>query len=348
MPPKALRRPPAVARVLGKITATARRTEMFLPGELVVVACSGGPDSLCLLHSMVRLRRLLRVKVACFHFDHALREGSEADADYVRRRADGLEVPFVLRRATSKPGKGESVEAWARTVRYEALREVVEELGGGVAAVGHTMDDQAETILMALLFGGGLRGLGGMAEIDRPIVRPLLDVTRDETEAFCRSLGLRPRRDPMNEDPARTRVAIRRLVPMLEEQVGRGIRAAVVRTGRQLREDATFLEVLIAADAAGLECSEVSRPVDRWGVGRHADGGVELSIDRLERLSLPMRTRLLRRVLYDLGVRVERAHVDAVLDLLEGRPGRRVHLPGGLLAVRTREYVRLARPSPAS
>src|SRR5207249_12297672 len=121
--------PPAVAGVIHQIARTARRHRMFEPGSCVVVACSGGPDSLCLLHTMVRIRRLFRVRLACFHFDHRLRSGSAADANYVRQQCGRLDIPFFLRVAESRPARGESAEAWARTVRYRALLEVAGDLG---------------------------------------------------------------------------------------------------------------------------------------------------------------------------------------------------------------------------
>src|SRR2546429_10029005 len=111
MAPRALPRPPAVARVLERVTRTVRAHAMVEPGRTVVAAVSGGTDSLCLLHTLVRLRRLLRIRVVCFHFDHRLREGSERDASYVQGQARRLGAPFVLRRATSRPAKGGSVEA---------------------------------------------------------------------------------------------------------------------------------------------------------------------------------------------------------------------------------------------
>jgi tRNA(Ile)-lysidine synthase len=330
----ALPRPPAVGRVIERVTATARRHRMFDPGSRVLVAVSGGPDSLCLLHTVVRLRRLLKIDPVCFHFDHGLRKGTKDDAAYVRRQATRLGVPFFLRRTTSSPARGDSIEAWARTVRYEALTNLLEELGGGVAALGHTADDQAETVLLALLRGGGLQAIGGMKPVSGSIVRPLLETTREETETFCRSLGLRPRRDPMNEDPAFMRVGIRtRVIPQLEAALGRNLRSTLARTAVLLRQDAEFLDQL--AEAAR---SEVL-----------SDSGADTALlraDRLGALPLPLAGRIVRRALLDLGCLPEAGHVEAVMGLAPARPGRSISLPGGLLARREREYVRLSRPSP--
>jgi tRNA(Ile)-lysidine synthase len=333
---RAGRRPPAVARVLERVTAAARSHDMFQPGTTAVVAVSGGPDSVCLLHTLHALRRLLRLRLVCFHFDHRLRDESKADAEYVQRLATRLGVPFVLRQAKGKPARGEAPEAWARTVRYQALFEVVEEAEATAAAVGHTADDQAETVLLALLRGGGLESLSAMAPVSRPVVRPLLDVSRQETEAFCRALRLRPRRDPMNEDPAFMRAAVRSgVIPILEERVGRGVRSAVVRTASLLREDAAFLKTV--TDRAAAEV------IVRTGSSTER----RLRAVRLRDLARAVSTRVVRRALMELGLVPEMTHVDAVLDLAAGRPGRKVSLPEGLIAARDREYVRVSRPSPA-
>lgn len=311
----------------------ARRHHMFDTGSRVLVAVSGGPDSVCLLNSLVRLRRLLKIHPVCFHFDHGLRKGSKDDASYVRGQAERLGVPFALRRATSAPARGESIEAWARTVRYEALSNVLEELGGGVAAVGHTADDQAETVLLALLRGGGLQAITGMRPVIGPLVRPLLETTREETEAFCRSLHLRPRRDPMNEDPSFMRVGIRtRVIPQLEKALGRNLRSTLVRTASLLREDADFL-VRLAATAKSEVVTEVG------------PGDTLLRVDGLQVVASPLAGRIVLRALLDLGCLPESGHVEAIIGLAAGRSGRSLSLPGGLLARREGEYVRLSRPS---
>jgi tRNA(Ile)-lysidine synthase len=321
----------------------ARNHRMFEPGSRVLAAVSGGPDSLCLLHSLARLRRLLKVQVACFHFDHGLRAGSDRDARYVAGQAGRLGVPFVLRRATTKPGRGQSVEAWARIERYGALAAAMEEVEAQVGATGHTADDQAETVLLGLLRGGGLQSVAGMAPVSPPapdpgsfgirLVRPLLDTPREETVAFCRSLRLRPRRDPMNEDPSFMRVTIRdRIIPLLEERLERSAKRAIVRTSAMLREDAALLERL-ADEAAGTALVR--------------DGSATLiRVDIVNRLPSPLATRVARRAMQWMGASPEALHIDGLISLAAGRPGRRLSLPQGLIARRDKEYVRLSRPSP--
>src|SRR5262249_34440151 len=153
---------------------------MTAPGSTVLAAVSGGPDSLCLLHALCRLRRLLRIQVTCFHFDHGLRPGSERDTTFVRRQAEGLGVAVVPGRAAGRPRRGASVEAWARSVRYAALERARTVVGADVAATGHTLDDQAETVLLAALRGGGLEAMAGIRPVAPGLIRPLLDVRRAE------------------------------------------------------------------------------------------------------------------------------------------------------------------------
>ncbi|HXJ64290.1 MAG TPA: tRNA lysidine(34) synthetase TilS, partial [Actinomycetota bacterium] len=234
MPP----RPPAVARVLERVTATSREHGMFAPGDLVMVMLSGGPDSTCLLHSLHLLRRLLKIRLTAVHLDHRLRPDSGKDAAYAKRQAEALKVPFVLRTATAAPKRGESVEAWARTVRYAAATDAAREAGAARVAVGHTLDDQAETVLIQLVRGAGPEAIAGMRPAGKLIVRPLFDVRRNEVLAFCRALRLRPRRDPTNADTGYLRNAIRlEGLPALERATGRDVRGPIARSARLLQQD---------------------------------------------------------------------------------------------------------------
>lgn len=339
MPP----RPPAVARVLERVTATARDHRMFPPGTTVVVAVSGGADSLCLLHALHRLRRLLRIRLAVFHFDHGLHRASREHGAYVRRQASRLGVPLVARRAETRPGPGESVEAWARLARYAALSEVAGEVEADRAALGHTRDDQAETVLLGLVRGGGLEAVAAMEPVASipPLgllaVRPLLEVTRAETEAFCRSLRLRPREDPTNRSRRFLRNRIRLdVLPYLERRLDRNLRATLARTAEHVRADAGYLESL--ASAAAMEVVTVG------------EEDVRLDAEALGALPGPVGSRVVRDAIRVAGAMgggwegdVGAAHVRAVLDLAAGRPRRRVDLPGRLMAERGRGYVRLTR-----
>jgi tRNA(Ile)-lysidine synthase len=335
-----MRRPPAVARVLQRITATSRSFGMFEPGDLVLACVSGGPDSVCLVESLSRLRRLLRIRLAVLHVDHRLRRGSEADAHYVRRLSSRLDLPFEHVAVMGRPAPGDSVEAWARAQRRVAALAVAHDMGAERIATGHTLDDQAETVLMRALSGAGAAGMAGIPPVLGPWVRPLLDVRRDETEAFCRSLGLRPRVDPTNSDPRYLRNAIRlRGLPGLERAVGRDVREALARSGALLREDDE--ELARRADEA---YARIARrvPLDH---GSPIAGGVDLRAATLVALPASIAGRVILRAAFDLGASGSRADVLAVMDLAAGRPGRRRSLSMGLRARRGRAYVHLARTS---
>jgi tRNA(Ile)-lysidine synthase len=335
------RRPPAVARVLGRVTKTAREHQMFAPGDLVLVSCSGGPDSVCLLYALWHLRRLFTIRLAVFHFDHALRPDSVKDAVYVRKLAERLQLPFHLRVAEGGPEKGSSLEAWATMARGNAANDVGREIGASVTAEGHTLDDQAETVLLNLIRGTGLEGIAGIDPGGgaRP-VQPLLDVERAEVEAFCRALRLRPRRDPMNEDRRFLRAAIRHeVMPVLERRTGRGVSRSIARTAELLRSDREELDAIAVTASRGA--------VDGEG------DDVRFDAAALRALPRPVASRVVRLAVYDAfsndwAAPWSKEAIEAVLDLAKGRPGRERDLPEGLKAVREKGYVRVARSSPSS
>ena len=337
-----MRRPPAVARVLERVTRTAREHEMFAAGDQVLVSVSGGPDSVCLLYSLWHLRRLFKIRLVVFHFDHRLRTDSAKDADYVRRLADRLRLPFHLRVAFGAPAKGASVEAWATVERMSEANDVRTEIGAQRIAEGHTLDDQAETVLLNLIRGTGLEGVSGIWPGGRQdaLVQPLLDVERDEVEAFCRALNLRPRRDTTNADTRHLRNAIRlEIIPAIERASGREVKRPMARTTDLLREDR--VELYAAA------VQEMHRALSEF------DGEQRFDVDALTSLPRPVASRVVRLALFrilslDDGPAWTREAVDAVLDLAHGRPGRRRDLPAGLKARRERGYVSVSRTSPES
>lgn len=222
------------------------------PGSAVVVACSGGADSLALLAATVFEGRKAGCRVVGATVDHALQPGSDDRAARVveQMAALGADETLAARVAVDAPGIGP--EAAARRARYAVLEEIGERFDA-VVLLGHTRDDQAETVLLGLTRGSGGRSLAGMRRAFDRFVRPLLDVTRDDTVTACRVEGIEFWDDPHNDDPGYTRVRVRRTVlPVLEEQLGPGVAAALARTADQLRGDMDLLDDVAEAAYAAL------------------------------------------------------------------------------------------------
>jgi tRNA(Ile)-lysidine synthase len=205
----------------------------------VVVACSGGADSVALLALAVDAG-LAPVAV---HVDHGLRDGSDTEAAHVRALADALGAQFCSTRVVVEPGS--NLEARARDARYAALETARAEAGAEVVLLGHTADDQAETVLLNVLRGAAASGLAGMAPRHRTVVRPLLAMRRHETRALCAAMGLAIVDDPMNHDRAFRRVAIRHdVLPYLSALAERDLVPVLARQAEILRSDSELLDAL--------------------------------------------------------------------------------------------------------
>jgi tRNA(Ile)-lysidine synthase len=236
----------------------------------VVVGCSGGADSLALLALAVD-SGLAPVAV---HVDHGLRAGSAAEPAHVRAVAERLGAELRATRVGIAPGA--NVEARARDARYAALDAARADVGADVVLVGHTADDQAETVLLNVLRGSAASGLAGMALRHGSVVRPLLRYRRAETRAICAALELDVLDDPMNEDPAFRRVAIRQQVlPLLSTLAERDLVPVLARQADILRSDSEFLDELaaqawpgpegpLAATLAALPAPLARRAVRQW------------------------------------------------------------------------------------
>jgi tRNA(Ile)-lysidine synthase len=246
---------PAVARVRRELARALDRERLLERGEGVVVACSGGPDSMTLLDALARLAPPRGLRLWAVHVDHGLRPGSAAEAEVVAAAAHRLGLAFAaLSVEVETIG---SLQDAARRARHAALRGFASDCGAGAVALGHTADDQAETVLMRALSGATPRALAGMAPRTGPLVRPLLRLWRRDTLAYCAALGLRPLDDPSNRDPRflRTRVrhellpalegvfpaARRRLVALAEGQ-RRALEAASARGGPERAGDGRMAE----------------------------------------------------------------------------------------------------------
>ena len=239
---------------LEQLRKTASDMCDLAPGLPIVVGVSGGPDSYCLLDALVQLG----YPVTAAHFDHQLRPESAQDAEHVRSTASRLGAAFVLGRgdvAAFARQEHRSIEDAARILRYRFLFSQARALSAQAVAVGHTADDQVETLLMHLLRGAGLNGLKGMAfralrpawDASIPLVRPLLELWREETLAWCSERGLEPLFDPTNQDPAYLRNRVRHeLIPLLE-QLNPRARQSLWRASQVLAGEEAILQEAVAA-----------------------------------------------------------------------------------------------------
>jgi tRNA(Ile)-lysidine synthase len=368
-----------VARVDPAVAAARNAVRAVLaglgPDELVLVACSGGADSLALAASVAyearRVGRSVRsrghsVRAGAVVVDHGLQAGS---ADVAERAAEqcrslGLD-PVVVRRVDRSDSTG-GPEAAARDARYAALEAVAGETGAALVLLGHTLDDQAEQVLLGLARGAGARSLAGIPRERGILRRPFLALRRTQTEAVCAASGLEFWTDPTNLLPAHAEPAIDRaqgeatdrprgaftplrsqvrgrVLPVLEETLGPGVVEALGRSADQLRDDADLLDALAAellAQARVTATDEAAEDADDAGppTAREHDAEHVVDVGVLERAHPALRRRALRLAALAVGCRptdTTARHVDALDALVVSWSGQGpAHLPGGAQARR--------------
>ena len=318
--------PPAVAAVRSAV----RRVLSELPrGTTALVACSGGADSLALAGAAAFEAPKLGITAGGVTVDHGLQEGSGERAGKVAEVLRGLGLDPV-RAVTVRVGGGGGPEAAARRARYHALDEALAGHAPAVVLLGHTLDDQAETVLLGLARGSGARSLSGMAPRTGAYLRPLLDLDRATVREACSLMGLSAWEDPHNHDPRFARSRVRHeALPALEGALGPGIAAALARTAALLRSDADTLDAL--ADAL----HEQSR-------AGAADGS--LAVAPLECAEPSLRTRVLRRAALEAGCPAGALNARHVRELdrlvTEWRGQAHIDLPGGIRGRRAAGRVR--------
>jgi tRNA(Ile)-lysidine synthase len=312
------------------------------PGDLVLAACSGGADSLALAAALAHEAPRLVLRGGGVTVDHGLQEGSAERAGQVtvtlaRLGLDPVEQVSVA--VPARPGHG-GPEAAARTARYAALAEVAQRTGAAAVLLGHTRDDQAETVLLALARGSGARALGGMAARRGIFRRPLLGVGRGTLRDACHALQLEPWDDPHNQDPAYARVRVRRqALPALEAALGPGITEALARTAAQLSADCAALDTIAQAEEWRIYAPAPGGP----GPGADAAQRAAVDLTGLAELAEAIRTRVLRSAALAAGCpggSLSAGHIAALDALVTGWHGQRgADLPGAVRA--ERRYGRL-------
>lgn len=273
-------------------------------GERVVVAVSGGADSMVLLERLARLRDVLELELHVAHVNYGLRgQASELDERLVRRRCHELGLFLHVHRTDEvRRASSGNLEERARDVRYKYFREVAREVGASAIALGHTQDDQVETVLLRLMRGSGLTGLVAMQPRQGQLVRPLLNLSRAEVRAYAHERGIPHRLDASNRDLRFARNRVRHLLlPMLERYFNQQIKETLARSAELVTEDEHFLQELTEKMYGKL--------VKERRDGR--DGlGVEVSIksDELTDLPLALQRRLVRAMSRAAAPKVQLGH----------------------------------------
>jgi len=288
--------------------------EKYEAGDTVLVAVSGGADSLAVAHALAVEAEKLAISVLGVTIDHQLQAASSSQAQKVADQLSQFGLSCVIKKVSVDLKEG--LEASARKARYEAINEVAQKENAVAVFLGHTKDDQAETVLLGLARGSGTRSLSGMAHQNGIYVRPLLEITRNQTEEFCNEVGLDYWNDPHNQDLQFARVRVRtEALPVLEKTIGPGISDALARSAHLLRDDADALDNWAQQEVIHLDLHD-------------------LDCAHLETLPRAIRTRILRAAIYAAGApsgSVSADHVSAVEGLISAWNGQgALNLPGGV------------------
>jgi tRNA(Ile)-lysidine synthase len=285
------------------------------PGQKLLIAVSGGADSLALSAACEFEAKKLGLKIAAAVIDHSLQKDSDKVAAQTAKTLATLGFKEVVVKKITV-GKAGGPEAAARTARYTALETIRQKTKSNFVVLGHTASDQAETVLLGLVRGSGAKSLSGMSEKTGLLLRPLLGIERATTEAFCKDSGIKYWSDPQNKDEKFLRVMIRmHVLPFLEKQLGGSVAASLVRTSDQLREDNTYLE------------SQADKSLKKYA--KVSGSGISFDAKAIEKLPAAIMNRVIKKALDGFGSESSRTHVLAVSELVLSWHGQKpLALPG--------------------
>lgn len=320
-----------------KVIKTIKENNLINIGDSILVAVSGGPDSICLLHILHSLSEEYNLKIYVAHLNHQIR-GVDAhlDALYVMQTCSKWNIPYFIKSINvieycEKNRLG--IEDGARKLRYEMFSEISEKIGIDKIAIGHNKNDQAETILMRMMRGTGLHGLRGIDYIrEDGVIRPILDLSREEIEEYCEKYSLNPRIDKSNLEDIYSRNKIRlKILPYMKSEFNENIVDCIVRMSNSLKLDGDFID------------GEVEKHY-KYAVQSYTDC-VYIFIDGVQELHYSVQSRLVFKSINDLIGSVEsfdKKHIDDVIDLLDSNKiGKKINLPKGIWAYRFSDYIQL-------
>lgn len=315
---------------LVRVMDCIKKYNMILEGDAVLIGVSGGIDSITLLYSLYFLRDGLKCSLMVAHANHGLRgEESDREADFVSGIADELKLPSVIEKLNVleyMAERGFSKQAAARELRYDFFKSVANRLSASKIALGHNADDQAETILMRLLRGSGARGLSGIRAMrDNIIIRPLIEISREEIAEFVRGEGLRYVEDPSNVKSYYVRNRIRNnLIPFLKRDYNPNIVKGLRETAEIIRDEDEFLDN---------HCSSILPDI----ISSTEKGVINIDVMKLKGLHVSIQRRVIRKALKMIKgdlLKISAVHMEDIFSLIRRRTsGKTLCLPDGILVM---------------
>ena len=323
--------------VFEKVLSTINKHNLIESGDKIVIGISGGPDSVCLLHILSRLKEKLNIELYAAHLNHQIR-GIEAqkDALYVSEICDEMGITYFLKSIdVPKYCKDNSlsIEEGARKLRYEMFDEIKKRTKSNKIAIGHNLNDQAETVLMRIMRGTGLQGLRGIEYArENGVIRPLLDIERKDIEEYCKVHNLNPRIDESNLENIYTRNKIRlELIPYMTDNFNTNLIESIVRMSNSLRSDSDYIEAEAESKFKDI-CKVTSDTVD-------------IKINGFSKLHNAIKVRVLRKgiksILGDMNF-IDQKHIEDVLEFeSESKINKMLTLPRGVFVYRKQDCITL-------
>jgi tRNA(Ile)-lysidine synthase len=327
---------------INKVIPVITKHAMLIKGDTILIGLSGGPDSVCLLHVLTILREKYELSLHALYIDHGLRPGeTDREIEFCNRICEKHNTPFMMKsievKSYAKTEKLNMQEA-ARQLRYRTYEETSYKTNAHKIALGHTADDQAETVLMRLFRGSGPTGLAGIPPVRKNIIRPLIEVERKEIESFLDSEGIDFMIDSSNtkKDYVRNRIRLT-LIPMLRE-FNPDITGTLSKTAALFRDEERYFEIIVTKTLMKL-------------ISRKTETRIELFLTPFEIMDKVVMRRVLRRAIDSTrGLRgISFIHIEAITDLIKtGNPGDRLYLPGGIRVIKGYATLILTSDAPAT
>lgn len=330
-----------VQGLINKVTASIKKHSMLSGGETVLIGLSGGPDSVCLFHVLNSLRDRYDLGLHAIYIDHGLRPGeTEQEKEFCRNLCDTFNVPFITKSVDVKSHAKEhklNIQDAARQLRYAIYHETSYDIQAHKIALGHTADDQAETLLMRLFRGAGPTGLAGIPPVRKNIIRPLIEVPRREIEGFLDGQKIDFVIDSSNlkKDYLRNKIRLS-LIPIIKE-FNQDIIETLSKTASIFRDEERYFEIIVTKTLMKL-------------ISRKTDTRIELFFAPFEIMDKVLIRRVLRRAIDETRSLsgISFIHIEDIIELIKhGKPGDRLYLPGGIRVIKEYSTFALTSESPA-